>query len=118
MGLVLDNREDKSLAQLCSYLDLEVRKAANRNGNGFLEQVLSCSGVSSLIAEYGYYFDPYSFNRGYRNNNDSFNPELGMLKLCSEIKNNKEVLNEFLNEVFMRLHGIGVCQHSCRNFYF
>ncbi|MDO9534274.1 MAG: hypothetical protein Q7J85_02850 [Bacillota bacterium] len=53
MGLVLDKREDKSLAQLCSYLDLPVSRAANKNGNGWLEQVLSCIGLSSLIKEYG-----------------------------------------------------------------
>ena len=103
MGLVLDKREDKSLAQLCSYLDLPVRRVANKNGNGWLEQVLSCIGLSSLIKEYERYFDPYWFNKGYRNDNDSFNPEFGMLKICSEIKNDKGVLNEFLNEIFRRL---------------
>jgi hypothetical protein len=33
MGLILDNKEDKSLAQLCSFLDMPVRHAAHRNGN-------------------------------------------------------------------------------------
>lgn len=108
MGLVLDCIEDKSLAQLCSYLDVPVRRAANKNGNGFLEQLLSCNGLSTLVTEYECYFDPYWFNRGYRNDNDNFNPELGMLKLCNKIKSNKEVLNEFLNEILRRLQHIEI----------
>ncbi|SHN24229.1 hypothetical protein [Gracilibacillus kekensis] len=103
MELVLDSREEKSLAKLCSYLDIPIRRAANRSGNGWLEQVLSCIGLSSLIDEYSNYFNPYSYNKGYTNDNDGFNPELGMLKLSNEIKHNKGILNEFLNEIFRRL---------------
>lgn len=108
MGLVLDNREEKSLAQLCSNLNIPIRYSTNRNGNGWLEQVLSCVGLSTLIEEYEHFFNPYSFNRGYRNNNDTFNPELGLLKICNEIKGDKEILNEFLNEIFSRLNGIEI----------
>lgn len=108
MEIVLDNKEDKSLAQLCSFLDIPVRRAANRNGNGLLELILGCIGASSLVEEYGYYFDPYSFNRGYRNDNDYFSPEMGMLKICNQIKGDKELLNEFLNEIFRRLQRIEI----------
>lgn len=108
MELVLDCIEDKSLAQLCSYLDVPVRRAAYRNGNGFLEQVLSCSGITTLVTEYECYFDPHWFNRGYRNDNESFNPELGMLKLCNKIRANKDVLNDFLNEISRRLQRIEI----------
>lgn len=106
MELVLDSREEKSLAQLCFYLDMPVRRVANKNGNGWLEQVLSCVGLSSLVDEYSNYFNPYSYNRGYTNDNDSFNPELGMLKVCNRIKHEKELLNEFINEIFRRLDNI------------
>lgn len=108
MVLVLDSREDKSLAQLCSYLDSPVRRAAYQNGNGLLKLVLSCIGLSSLIEKYEDYFDPYSYNRGYQNENNSFNPELGLMTLCNEIKSNKEILNEFLNEIFRRLERIEI----------
>lgn len=106
MELVLDSREEKSLAQLCFYLDMSVRRVANRNGNGWLEQVLSCIRLSTLADEYSNYFNPYTYYRGYTNNNDKFNPELGMLKLCNRIKNEKELLNEFLNEIFRRIGDI------------
>ena len=108
MGLIIDNKEDKSLAQLCSFLDIPVRRTAHRNGNGLLELVLSCIGLSKLVDDYGYFFDPYSFNGGYRNDNDHFNPEMGMLKICNEIKGDKELLNEFLNEIFRRLQRIEI----------
>lgn len=108
MGVVLDSKEDKSLAQLCSFLDVPIRRVAHRHGNGLLELMLGCIGASSLTEEYGYFFNPYSFNRGYRNDNDHFNPEMGMLKICNEIKGNKELLNEFLNEIFRRLHRIEI----------
>lgn len=103
MELILDSREDKCLSQLCRYLNSPIRKVIYRNGNGWLEQVLSCIGLSSLVEEYEDYFNPKSFNRGYTNDNDFFNPELGMMKLCNKIKSEKELLNEFLNEIFGRL---------------
>ena len=108
MGVILDKIEDKSLAQLCSYLDSPVRRLANKNGNGLLEQLLSCIGLSSLINEYEDYFNPHRFYRGYRNDNESFNPELGMLKICNEVKIDKEILNEFLSEIFRRLRRIEI----------
>lgn len=115
MGIVLDSKEDKSLAQLCSFLDIPVRRAAHRNGNGLLELMLGCIGASSLVEDYGYYFDPYSFNRGYRNDNDHFNPEMGMLKICNEIKGDKELINEFLNEIFHRLQRIEIEDETLKN---
>lgn len=87
---------------------MPIRRVAHRHGNGLLELMLGCIGASSLSEEYGYFFNPYSFNRGYRNDNDHFNPEMGMLKICNEIKCNKELLNEFLNEIFRRLHRIEI----------
>lgn len=108
MELILDRKEDKSLAQLCSFLDIPVRHVAYRNGNGLLELILGCIGASSLADEFGYYFDPYYFYKGYRNDNDHFNPEIGMIKICSKIKSDKELLNEFLNEIFRRLQHIQI----------
>ncbi|MCM3479277.1 hypothetical protein [Caldibacillus thermoamylovorans] len=58
------------------------------------------------MEEYANYFDPYTFKRGYTNKNNFFNPELGMMKLCNKIKFEKELLNEFLNEIFRRLDEI------------
>jgi hypothetical protein len=106
MEFVLDSREDKSLAQLCSFLNSSIRRVIYRNGNGWLEQVLSCIGLSSLVEEHENYFNPNTFNRGYTNENDHFNPEMGMMKLCNKIKSKKELLNEFLNEIFRRLDEI------------
>lgn len=55
MGVVLDSKEDKSLAQLYSFLDIPIRRVAHRTGNGLLELILGCIGASSLIKEYGYF---------------------------------------------------------------
>lgn len=38
--VVLDSKEDKSLAQLCSFLDIPVRWVALRTENGLLELIL------------------------------------------------------------------------------
>ena len=107
MEILLDKKEDKGLAQLCSYLDVPIRRLANRKGNGIMELILGCAGISSLAEEYTYFFNPYTFNRGYCYN-DNFNPEMGMLKICNKIKGDKEILNEFLNEIFRRLYGIDI----------
>jgi hypothetical protein len=80
--------------------------------NGLLELILRCIGASTFIDEYEYYFDPYSFNSGYRNDNDHFNPEIGMLKIFNEIKGDKVILNEFLNEIFRRLQSIEIKDYT------
>ncbi|MBD7939049.1 hypothetical protein H9655_18585 [Cytobacillus sp. Sa5YUA1] len=92
-------------------MNIPIRRVIYSNGNGWLEQVLSCIGLSSLVEEYENYFNPNTFNRGYTNDNDSFNPELGMMKLCNKIKSEKEHLNEFLNEIFRRLDEIEDSSH-------
>ncbi|PKF90066.1 hypothetical protein CW306_00575 [Bacillus sp. BA3] len=66
MDLVLDKREDKALAQFCSYISIPVRRAIRENGNGWIEQVLNCVGLSTLHDEFEHYFEPNSFNRGYK----------------------------------------------------
>lgn len=108
MEIILDSKENKSLAQLCSYLNKPIRIIANKNGNGLLELILGCIGISSLTEEYEDFFNPYSYYRGYQNNNENFNPELGLLKILNHIKENKELLNSFLNEIFRRLQGITI----------
>lgn len=87
MVIVLDRKEDKNLSQLCSFLDIPMRRADHRNGNDLLELMLGCIDASSLAEEYGYLFNPYKFNRSYRNHNpikvkyNSMLPQWGCLNL-------------------------------------
>lgn len=87
---------------------IPVRRAIRENGNGWIEQVLNCVGLSTLHDEFEHYFEPNSFNRGYKNPNEYFNPELGIMKILFQIKSDKEIVYEFLNEIFKRLIGIEI----------
>ncbi|AJD31624.1 hypothetical protein FDE98_07125 [Clostridium sporogenes] len=97
----IDSKEDIALFQLCSILKKYVHRIIDNNGFG--EVLLRCSGLSSLIDDYAYYFNPHSFYRGYRNPNDNYNPEYGLLQVCIEIRSNNEALTLFLGEIFKRI---------------
>lgn len=61
--------------------------------------IFAKAGLKEYEDKYSEYLMPYWYNRGYRNDNESYNPQYACLRLCEEIEDNQESLITFFNTV-------------------
>ena len=97
----IDSEEEIVLAKLGNLLSNYCSRAIHENREG--ENLLKCAGLSSLVPDYADYLDPYSFYRGYKNDNNGYNPSYAINGILSSISSNKAALGEFLSQFLKRL---------------
>ena len=97
MAVTFDSKERIARSNIYSIFGRLLRRCTQKNDDG---EILLCeAGVSNLIDEYAFRLNPFWFNRGYRNDNDQYNPEYVCLSLCRNIEESEEALLRFLNVI-------------------
>lgn len=104
MSNTIDSKDRIARSNIYSIFGKLIYRKINDNDDG--EILLKRAGLSSFVNEYGDKFRPYWYNRGYRNNNDNYNPELACLSICEKIESNEEILLGFLNLILDDIHEI------------
>ena len=61
--------------------------------------IFAKAGLREYEDEYSKYLTPYWYNRGYRNQNEHYNPQYACLILCEEIEDNQEALIALFNTI-------------------
>lgn len=97
MDVVFDSKERIARSNIYSIFGKLLRRCTHNNDDG--EILLREAGLSSLVNEYSFRLNPYWFNRGYKNNNDQYNPEYVCLSICQTIESSEEALVSFLNAI-------------------
>jgi len=59
-----------------------------------------------LVEEYSFRLNPFWYNKGYKNNNDQYNPEYVCLSICQSIESSEEALLRFLNTILNHIRQI------------
>ena len=62
--------------------------------------------MTAFVDEYGDRLAPYWYNRGYRNDNESYNPEYACIKICEALEEKEEDLLLFLNTILENIRVI------------
>lgn len=69
------------------------------SSNEDYQVILAKAGLKDIEEKYSDYLKPYWYNKGYRNTNESFNPQYACLQICEEIEGNQESLITFFNTI-------------------
>lgn len=101
MTLVIDSTYEIALARINKFLIKYSYNVFKENGIG--QNLLECVGLSELAEKYKFELQPYKWNGDYKNKNPKFIPAHTIPKICSEIKENKQVFGKFLDEFFSRI---------------
>ena len=101
MSITFDTKERIARSNIYSIFGKLLRRCTQNNDDG--EIILREAGLSSLVEEYSFRLDPHWFNRGYRNNNEQYNPEYVCLSICQAIESSEEALLRFLNTILKRI---------------
>lgn len=81
------------------YADFgKILKAQIKNNEDY-KVVFARAGLSDMEDKYELYLTPYWYNRGYRNDNEDYNPEYACLSLCQELEKSDETLVHFFNVI-------------------
>lgn len=104
MSIVFDSKERIARSNIYSIFGKLLRRCTQNNDNGDI--LLFEAGLSSLVEEYSFRLNPYWFNRGYKNDNDQYNPEYVCLSICQRIESSEEALLRFLNTILKHIRQI------------
>lgn len=101
---LVDTKDRIARSNIYSIFGKLMKRQIDNNDDG--EILLMKAGLSSFWKEYGDKFCPYWYNRGYRNNNDNYNPEYACMVICKRIESDEEALLRFLNLILDGIHNI------------
>lgn len=104
MSIIFDSKERIARSNIYSIFGKLLRRCTQSNDSG--EILLFEAGLSSLVEEYSFRLNPYWFNRGYKNDNDQYNPEYVCLSICQRIESSEEALLRFLNTILKHIRQI------------
>lgn len=97
MEIKIDSKERIARSNVYSIFGKFLSRQISNNDDG--EVILKKSGLSSFIDDYENRLNPYWYNRGYKNDNDSYNPEYVCMKICEVLEEKEDVLLMFLNTI-------------------
>ena len=101
---LVDTKDRIARSNIYSIFGKLMKRQIDNNDDG--EILLMKAGLSSFWKEYGDKFCPYWYNRGYRNDNDNYNPEYACMVICKRIESDEEALLRFLNLILDVIHNI------------
>ena len=101
---LVDTKDRIARSNIYSIFGKLMKRQIDNNDDG--EILLMKAGLSSFWKEYGDKFCPYWYNRGYRNDNDNYNPEYACMVICKRIESDEEALLRFLNLILDGIHNI------------
>lgn len=104
MSNLIDTKDKIARSNIYSIFGKLMRRQIDNNDDG--EILLLKAGLSSFLKDYGDKFCPYWFNRGYRNDNDNYNPEYACMVICKKIESDEEALLRFLNLILDGIYNI------------
>lgn len=104
MSNTIDSKDRIARSNIYSIFGKMIYRIINNNNDG--EILLKKAGLSSFLDNYGNKLCPYWYNRGYRNDNDNYDPEYVCLSICEEIESNEDILLGFLNLILEGIHEI------------
>lgn len=110
MEIRFDSKERIARSNIYSLFGRFFRRCTNNNGDG--ELMLKKAGLSSLVDEYASGLNPYWYNRGYRNDNDTYNPEYVCVSICEGIEYSEEALLRFFNAILESIHSIELDEYG------
>ena len=93
----MDNKN--RIARSKAYTMLGTLLARQISSNEDFQVIFAKAGMKEYEEKYSEYLMPYWYNRGYRNDNESYNPQYACLRLCEEIEEKQEALVTFFNTV-------------------
>lgn len=95
---MVDTKERMSRSNIYSIFGKLMGHQIDSNEDG--EVLLKKAGLTSFWEMYGGKLSPYRYNRGYKNKNDSYNPEYACIAICEEIEEKQYVqLSNFLSVI-------------------
>lgn len=106
MEIKIDSKERIARSNVYSIFGKFLSRQIRNNDDG--EILLKKAGLSSFAEEYENRLNPYWYNRGYRNDNDSYNPEYACMKICEALEETEEILLKFLNTILDAVKDIDV----------
>lgn len=104
MDMTFDSKERIARSNIYSIFGKFLRRYIQNNDDG--EVLLYEAGLSNFVDEYSFRLNPFWFNRGYRNDNDQYNPEYVCLSVCQKIEPSEEALLRFLNVILRHVNHI------------
>ena len=104
MSITFDSKERIARSNIYTIFGKLLRRCTTNNDDG--EVILCEAGLSSMSDTYSFRLDPHWFNRGYKNNNDQYNPEYVCLSICQAIESSEEALLRFLNTILKHIKQI------------
>jgi hypothetical protein len=90
----------KTISVLCEYADSIFKE------NGYALDLLKSIGLTDVAERFEDELNPYSFYKGYKNRNDSYNPVNGIHGIVEMIKSNNVALGRFLKAYIEKLKNI------------
>ena len=107
---MVDTKERIARSNIYSIFGKLMSRLINNNDDG--EVILKKAGLSAYVEEYENRLRPYWDNRGYRNNNDQYNPEYACMVICEKIESDEESLLRFLNTILDGIYEIEEKQYE------
>ena len=104
MSITFDSKERIARSNIYAIFGKLLRRCTANNDDG--EVILCEAGLSSMVEKYSFRLNPHWFNRGYKNNNDQYNPEYVCLAICQAIESSEEALLGFLNTILKHIRRI------------
>lgn len=104
MEIKIDSKERIARSNVYSIFGKFLSRQISNNDDG--KVILKKSGVSSFVDDYDNRLNPYWYNQGYRNDNDSYNPEYACMKICEALEEKEDVLLMFLNTILKGIREI------------
>ena len=104
MPINIDSKERIARSNIYSIFGKLLNQLIENNEDG--EVLLKKAGLSSFWEEYGNLLSPHCFYKGYRNNNDGYNPEYACMCICEQIESDVDALLRFVNCIFEKIHSI------------
>lgn len=104
MKYEIDSKERIARSNVYTLFGKLLRGCISNNEDG--KVLLSTVGLSAYLDDYSNYLSPYRYNRGYRNDNESYNPEYACLMICREIEDSPKVLLFLFNSILSRQYVI------------
>ena len=86
-----------------------IRRQIHNNDDG--ELLLKRAGLSKFVEDYKDKLSPYWYNRGYRNDNEQYNPQYACISICEKIEDDEESLLRFLNVILEEIREIDESEH-------